>query len=117
VSTLPITSASVVAAAADTSTDNKPKTDQIGSGLGEDAFLKLLVTQLQHQDPLQPQPDTEFLAQLAQFSSLEQLTTISSSIQQLVTLAGGTSTSTSGDATSAASTNQTDPITSTTGGS
>ena len=42
--------------------------------LGQDAFLQLLTTQLSHQDPLQPQGDTEFIAQLAQFSSLEQLT-------------------------------------------
>jgi flagellar basal-body rod modification protein FlgD len=42
--------------------------------LGRDAFLQLLTTQLAHQDPLQPQTDTEFIAQLAQFSSLEQLT-------------------------------------------
>ena len=42
-------------------------------GLGRDAFLSLLVTQLQHQNPLEPQADGEFLAQLAQFSSLENL--------------------------------------------
>ena len=42
--------------------------------LGRDAFLQLLTTQLANQDPLQPQNDTEFIAQLAQFSSLEQLT-------------------------------------------
>jgi flagellar basal-body rod modification protein FlgD len=42
--------------------------------LGRDAFLQLLTTQLAHQDPLQPQADTEFIAQLAQFSTLEQLT-------------------------------------------
>jgi len=35
--------------------------------------MNLLLTQLQHQDPTQPQADGEFLAQLAQFSSLEQL--------------------------------------------
>ena len=42
-------------------------------GLGKDAFLQLLVVQLQHQDPLEPQDNSEFLAQLAQFSSLESL--------------------------------------------
>lgn len=41
--------------------------------LGRDAFLQLLVTQMQHQDPLNPTSDTEFIAQLAQFSSLEQM--------------------------------------------
>jgi flagellar basal-body rod modification protein FlgD len=41
--------------------------------MGRDAFMNLLLTQLQHQDPTQPQADGEFLAQLAQFSSLEQL--------------------------------------------
>jgi flagellar basal-body rod modification protein FlgD len=41
--------------------------------LGRDMFLQLLITQLQHQDPLQPQENGEFLAQLAQFSSLENL--------------------------------------------
>ena len=73
-------------------------------GLGRDAFLQLLVTQLTHQDPLQPQDDTAFLAQLAQFSSLEQLTQISASLeaigqilsQQDSTPAGGTSTTTTG---------------------
>ena len=52
-------------------------------GLGRDAFLKLLVTQLQHQDPTQPKEDGEFLQQLATFSSLEKLTDISSSIDTI----------------------------------
>jgi flagellar basal-body rod modification protein FlgD len=47
--------------------------DQKKDPLGRDAFMNLLITQLQHQDPTQPQADGEFLAQLAQFSSLEQL--------------------------------------------
>ena len=44
------------------------------SQLGKDAFLKLLTTQLQHQDPLNPMEDTEFMGQMAQFSTLEQIT-------------------------------------------
>jgi len=41
--------------------------------LGKDEFLQLLVTQMTHQDPLEPMDDTEFIAELAQFSSLEQM--------------------------------------------
>ena len=52
-------------------------------GLGRDAFLKLLVTQLQNQDPTQPKEDGEFLQQLATFSSLEKLTEISTSVTAL----------------------------------
>lgn len=47
------------------------------NSLGKEAFLKLLVTQMQYQDPLNPSTDTEFVAQLAQFSSLEQMQNLS----------------------------------------
>jgi len=40
--------------------------------LGQDDFFQLLVTQLKHQDPMNPVADTEFIAQMAQFTSLEQ---------------------------------------------
>ena len=48
--------------------------------LGKDDFLKLLVTQLSHQDPTEPVKDQQFIAQMAQFSSLEQMQNISKSI-------------------------------------
>ncbi len=50
--------------------------------LDKDAFLQLLVEQMANQDPLSPTSDTDFIAQLAQFSSLEQLQTISDSTLQ-----------------------------------
>lgn len=51
--------------------------------IGRDAFLKLLVAQLQNQNPLEPQPNGEFLAQLAQFSSLESLQVMQADIGAL----------------------------------
>ena len=49
----------------------------------KDMFMTLLVAQLKNQDPLQPQDGAAFVAQLAQFNSLEQLTNIGESMQQL----------------------------------
>ena len=48
------------------------------SNLGKDEFMKLLTTQMQYQDPLNPQSDQEFIAQLAEFSSLEQMQNLNS---------------------------------------
>lgn len=51
--------------------------------LGQDAFLNLLVTQLQYQDPLNPQENEDFIAQLAQFSQVEQLTNANDALGNL----------------------------------
>jgi len=51
--------------------------------MGKDDFLNLLITQLQNQDPLNPTDSTEFTAQLAQFSSLEQLGNVNENLMEL----------------------------------
>ena len=51
--------------------------------LGQDEFLKLLVVQMRNQDPLKPVSDTEFIAQMAQFSNLEQTKEMSGDIAKL----------------------------------
>lgn len=53
--------------------ENKKTEDKRNNDLDKDAFLRLLTTQLANQDPLNPMEDREFIAQLAQFSSLEQM--------------------------------------------
>ncbi|GIP07882.1 hypothetical protein J1TS5_00520 [Paenibacillus macerans] len=56
---------------------NTKKSSTKTSELGKDDFLKLMITQLQYQDPLSPMDNAQFVAQTAQFTSLEQLVNIS----------------------------------------
>jgi flagellar basal-body rod modification protein FlgD len=58
-------------------------TNAASKAMGKEAFLTLLIAQLQHQDPLKPADSTEFTAQLAQFSSLEQLSNINANLDSL----------------------------------
>ena len=52
-----------------------------GDNLGKDEFLKILIVQLQNQDPLNPMDDKEFIAQMAQFTALEQMQNVAKAAQ------------------------------------
>ncbi len=60
---------------------NQPVQAAPSSALGQDAFLKLLTTELSNQDPLQPMDDTQSVTQLAQFSALQSQTSLATSFQ------------------------------------
>jgi len=62
----------------------KPVRETGNSELGKDAFLQLLITQLQHQDPTNPMDDRDFIAQMAQFSSLEQMQNMTKAMESLL---------------------------------
>lgn len=55
------------------------------SALGKDAFLQLLVTQMKNQNPLDPQDNTQFVSQMAQFSSLESMQNLNASVDAIST--------------------------------
>ena len=59
-----------------------PKAQSVTSQLGEDAFLKLLTTQLRNQDPLKPMDDTQSIAQLAQFSAVQSTNQLKASFEK-----------------------------------
>jgi len=90
------------APAATTQASNK------AASLGKDDFLRLFVAQLQHQDPMNPMQDQDFMGQMASFSTLEQVTNLAkanetiattSALSQSVGLIGRTVTWTAADKT------------------
>jgi flagellar basal-body rod modification protein FlgD len=60
----------------------KPK-GSTGGEMGKDQFLKLFVAQLQHQDPMNPMNDSEFMGQMASFSTLEQVSNLAAANERV----------------------------------
>jgi len=78
---------------ADAYANNQKTETKKNDELGKEAFLQLLVAQLKNQDPLEPQDNSSYIAELAQFSSLEQMTNVVSSLEDLGKIVGNIDTS------------------------
>ncbi|MBQ9486705.1 MAG: flagellar biosynthesis protein FlgD [Selenomonadaceae bacterium] len=72
---------------------SKTEDTKVNNDLDKNAFLKLLITQLENQDPMDPQDNSEFVAEMAQFSSLEQMTNMNESLTKINTLVSNMDTS------------------------
>jgi flagellar basal-body rod modification protein FlgD len=93
--TSPVNSTSALLGAADPTAT--PATSAPTQTLGQNAFLKLLMAQLQNQDPLQPTDGTQFVTQLAQFSQVEQAVSQSTALGNISTQLSGLSNSNASD--------------------
>ena len=69
---------------ANSTTNAQGQLPSVESQLNMDDFLKLLTSQLQYQDPLEPMKDTEFVAQMASFSSLDQMSSLNKNFESFM---------------------------------
>ena len=102
----PMQSAGTTQSAANSSTSTNP----VDSLTSESTFLKLLVSQIQHQDPLNPTDGVQFLTQLTGYSQLEQLMQINQELAPAATSASGTGTSSTNSNSGATGTSSTNPV-------
>ena len=72
---------------------NSQVKNELKNEMNKDAFLQLLVTQLRYQDPLEPQDNSEFVAEMAQFSTLEQMNNMADYLDKINTLVTNIDTS------------------------
>ncbi|MFN8634027.1 MAG: flagellar hook capping FlgD N-terminal domain-containing protein [Chloroflexota bacterium] len=84
--TVPVTARTATSNAATATSSTSGSTGSTvgaAAGMGKDDFMKLLVAQLQNQDPMKPMDDKEFITQLAQFSSLEAMDKMTAQMEEL----------------------------------
>jgi flagellar basal-body rod modification protein FlgD len=86
-----INGSSTLSTSGSTLTPSSTSANGSAGGLGENDFLKLMMDQLQNQDPLNPDDPTQYLSELAQFSSLEQQNSIASSAASQATQSASSS--------------------------
>ncbi|MDX9974358.1 MAG: flagellar hook capping FlgD N-terminal domain-containing protein, partial [FCB group bacterium] len=74
------TATTKAAKTSETDDDSDAMTNAVSNELSKDTFLQLLVNQMQNQDPLDPTDNSQMIAQLAQFSSLEQMSNLNGNV-------------------------------------
>lgn len=90
------TSSSSTSSSSSSSSSDSSNNSQINAMANEQTFLQLLVAQLQNQDPLDPQDGTQFVAQLAQFATLEQDVEMRTDLDSINQILSASSSQTSG---------------------